>query len=127
MGERRKLRSFMWSGLKMGMLGMLDVNVSHVCTEFVSSAGPDRWSEKGQSGRWTRVHTTPRTQQFTPYGIENGPNRKTRFVSIRKTVGVTATGKHFEKYDNWQKAENAHADCDEPWTGITVFYINDTR
>ena len=101
--------------------------VSAVCAEFEGSVGNDKWVERGESGRWTRLHTAGRGEMFTPYGIEHGPSRKTKLVAARKTTGVTVSGRHFEMFDDWTRPESAHAHSEEPWTGKTTFYVNTSR
>ena len=101
--------------------------MSAVCAEFEASVGSDKWIEKGESGRWTRLHSSGRGEMFTPYGVEHGPSKKTKLVAARKTIGVTVSGEHFQMFDDWTKPENAHAQAEKPWTGKTTFYVNMSR
>ena len=83
---------------------------------------PDFWAEKGEHGRWVRVHSTPRRAPFDPWDVPNGPGRKTRLQSLRLTKGVFIRGGSFEEKDHWQ--DRREEDKKEEWTGSTIFLVD---
>ena len=83
---------------------------------------PDFWSEKGEHGRWVRVHTTPRRARFDPWEVPNGPGRKTRLKPVRLTRGNLEGGSSFEEKDQWQHRQRE--DKGEAWTGSTLFLVD---
>ena len=70
---------------------------------FASVSGGDYWAERGESGRWVRVHTHPRTSTFLPWKVPGGPGRKTRLTQEGSTGGVDAQGQQFKIDDNWNE------------------------
>ena len=44
---------------------------------FASVSGGDYWAERGEAGRWVRVHTHPRVSAFLHWKVPGGPGRKT--------------------------------------------------
>ena len=51
--------------------------------------GQDYWSERGEQGRWVRVHATPRQSMFSPGEVARGPGSKTRLRPERVVQGFT--------------------------------------
>ena len=90
--------------------------------EFLDGGVCDKWSEKGESGRWVRFHRTPRTSMFTPYRIPHGPGKKCRLSMVRETVGIDESGMKFKMNDNWTDPREAHRVMPHRWTGMTTFY-----
>ena len=71
-------------------------------TSFASVSGGDYWAERGEAGRWVRVHTHPRTSTFLPWKVPGGPGRKTRLTRERSTRGVVnSQGQQFRVDDLW--------------------------
>ena len=89
--------------------------------EFREGEEPDRWEERGEQGRWVRLHRSPRITMFTPHKIPNGPGRKTRLSVIRQTIGIDEGGRHFDVSDDWTQRVDAHRALSTRWTGITIF------
>ena len=85
---------------------------------------PDFWAEKGEHGRWVRVHTTPRRAHFNPWDVPNGPGRKTRLKPVRLTRGTFEEGSTFEEKDHWQHRQRE--DRREEWIGSTLFLVDKT-
>ena len=83
----------------------------------------DYWSERGESGRWVRVHTQPRTSPFMPLGIPRGPGRKTRLTNVRSTKGIDSEGNQFKIEDLWDSPNNVVPPM-LPWTGRTIFLVD---
>ena len=83
----------------------------------------DHWSERGEYGRWVRVHSTPRVDKFNPSSVPRGPGRKTRLQGIRITQGVRSNGEEFPEEDFWN---DSHIDSTQvqPWTGTTTFRVD---
>ena len=83
----------------------------------------DYWSERGESGRWVRVHTQPRTSPFMPLGIPRGPGRKTRLTPARSTRGIDAKGNQFKMEDVWDNPTNVVPPM-MPWTGRILCLVD---
>ena len=60
----------------------------------------DHWSERGEHGRWARIHSTPRGAKFDPCRAQNGPGRETKLRPSRRTIGVCDNGETFEVTDD---------------------------
>ena len=88
--------------------------------EFQDGGNGDRWTERGEQGRWTRLHRTPRAHLFNPRRVPHGPGRKSRLSTIRETVGIDEGGQKFTISDDWTSAENPLV-MDRRWTGMTTF------
>ena len=88
--------------------------------EFLEGGTCDRWEERGEQGRWVRLHRTPRSSLFNPRKVGNGPGRKTRLNSVRETIGIDETGRKFAFKDDWLVSRNSPA-LSKRWTGMTVF------
>jgi len=73
----------------------------NVDNSFASVSGGDYWAERGELGRWVRVHTHPRTSAFLPWKVPGGPGRKTRLTQERSTRGVDMRGQKFQIDDKW--------------------------
>ena len=86
-------------------------------------AGGDYWSEKGEAGRWVRIHVTPRSSAFLPWKVPGGPGRKTRLTTERSTRGVDSLGRHFRVDDSWDDPTIGSVSS-RPWTGRTVFLVD---
>ncbi len=91
----------------------------------------DYWSERGEQGRWVRVHIDPRVVRFDPWRAPRGPGRKTKLKNIRITQGVYENGDNFQKTDDWQI--DGHHDIPHGehgrsvshlWTGRTIFLVD---
>ena len=68
---------------------------------FASVSGGDHWAEKGEAGRWGRVHTHPRTSAFVPWKVPGGPGRRTRLTNERSTRGVNSQERQLKIDDSW--------------------------
>ena len=88
--------------------------------EFLEDGGCDKWSERGDQGRWVRWHRTPRCSLFNPRRVSHGPGRKTRLSSVRETIGIDETGRRFVVKDDWLSSRNSPV-LPQRWTGMTVF------
>ena len=86
-------------------------------------AGGDFWSERGERGRWVRVHVTPRSDMFFPEEAPRGPGRKTRLRATRKVQGEYLSGVRFKKENDWT-TDNPDDSLEEPWTGRTIFIVD---
>ena len=84
---------------------------------------PDFWAERGEEGRWVRIHTTPRRAMFDPWEAARGPGRKTRLQSVRTTKGRYVDGGAFEQHDRWQERVE---DEGREWKGATLFLVDKT-
>ena len=73
-----------------------EVKATRSVSTFAELAGGDYWSERGERGRWVRVHATPRTTDFLPWKVARGPGRKTRLMPVRLTQGVDDNGCSFK-------------------------------
>ena len=85
----------------------------------------DHWSERGELGRWVRVHSTPRTEKFDPNMAPRGPGRKTKLQGIRVTQGVRSNGEKFREEDVWNSGHTETTQT-QPWTGTTTFMVDKT-
>ena len=85
--------------------------------------GGDYWSEKGESGRWVRVHRLPRRSLFTPMNVPGGPGRDTSLMPDRTTAGVDEGGMQFADISSWCAKEERHTDIGIFWTGKSIFNI----
>ena len=72
----------------------------------------DYWAEKGEHGRWVRIHVEPRTDRFDPWVAPKGPGRKTRLRAMRRIQGTFESGENFNDEDEWQleKGEKGRLD-----------------
>ena len=86
-------------------------------------AGGDYWSERGEAGRWVRIHVTPRTTAFLPWKVPGGPGKKTRLTTERTTRGVDSLGRHFRVDDSWDDLRVGSLSS-RPGTGRTVFLVH---
>ena len=62
----------------------------------------DYWSERGERGRWVRVHVEPRSDKFDPWRAPRGPGRKTKLKPWRTTEGNYIDGDYFKENDEWE-------------------------
>ena len=85
--------------------------------------GGDYWSERGETGRWVRVHRLPRRSLFTPINVPGGPGRDTSLLPGRVTAGVDERGMQFTDTSSWCSKEERHTDVGRFWTGVSVFSI----
>jgi hypothetical protein len=91
----------------------------------VTRALSDYWSERGEHGRWVRVHVNPRVVRFDPWRAPRGPGRKTKLKAERITQGMYEhDGGKFQKTDNWQFENEKIASVSHPWTGRTIFLVD---
>ena len=88
-----------------------------------NSPGGDFWAERGEHGRWVRIHTKPRTSMFYPEEAPRGPGRKTRLKTTRKIQGMYVSGLRFKKENDWTK-DNIADELSEGWTGKTIFIVD---
>ena len=95
----------------------------NVDESFASVSGGDYWAERGEVGRWVRVHTHPRTASFQPWKVPGGPGRKTRLTHERSTREVTSQGRQFRVVDSWDEP-SADSITMKPWTGKTIFMVD---
>ena len=109
------------SALKKERQATADIKLDRAGVAFSESAGGDYWSERGERGRWVRIHTTPRTVDFLPWKVARGPGRKTRLSSVRSTRGVDVNGHTFEIKDDWTNAQSRNR---PRWTGRTIFLVD---
>ena len=84
----------------------------------------DYWAERGEKGRWVRVHHQPRTTMFNPWEAARGPGSKTRLTSVRSMQGVSMSGRTFRLEDDWTTPEGACDRRQSPWTGRTIFMVD---
>ena len=92
--------------------------------EFSGAPRGDHWSERGEYGRWVRVHFTPRDTRFDPWQARNGPGRKTRLRPSRRTIGVFDDGETFDVTDDWRGRDYTDRDLPRGWTGKNVFLVD---
>ena len=52
-------------------------NIISASESFASVSGGDFWAERGEAGRWVRVHTHSRTAPFAPWKVPGRPGRRT--------------------------------------------------
>ena len=93
---------------------------------FASVSGGDYWAERGEAGRWVRVHTHPRVSAFLPWKVPGGPGRKTRLTPERSTRGVDSHGQQFRVDDSWERPIPSMIPT-TPWTGRTIFLVDKTH
>ena len=67
----------------------------------------DFWAERGERGRWVRIHNQPRTASFSSDEVPRGPGRKTRLRNSRVVHGVDVAGHHFSTTDDWRRTAPA--------------------
>ena len=113
---------------------MIKSNLECLCLEFKegrsdkaaklqSVARLDYWSQRGESGRWVRVHTQPRTSPFLPLGVPRGPGRKTRLTQVRSTRGIDSEGNQFKIEEMWDDPTKVVPQM-PPWTGNNIFMVD---
>ena len=91
----------------------------------VTRAVNDYWSERGEQGRWVRVHVNPRVVHFDPWRAPRGPGRKTKLKADRITQGIyESDGGKFQETDNWQYENEKNMSVIHPWTGRTIFMVD---
>ena len=83
----------------------------------------DFWAERGERGRWVRIHNQPRTASFSPDEVSRGPGRKTRLRNSRVVYGVDVAGHRFTTTDDWSKNGTCGI-TSTPWTGKTIFLVD---
>ena len=88
-------------------------------------SGGDYWAERGDAGRWVRVHTQPRTSTLLPWKLPGGPNRTIRLTQTheRSTRGVESQGQQCRADDSWGTANRSMLPM-TPWTGRTIFLVD---
>ena len=85
----------------------------------------DYWSERGEQGRWVRVHVDPRVVRFDPWRAPRGPGRRTKLKSDRITQGIyEGDGGKFQETDKWQDVNEINMSVSHPWTGRTIFMVD---
>ena len=62
----------------------------------------DYRAERGEYGRWVRIHIEPRTGKFDSGRAPKGPGRKTRRCTTRRTQGIFDDGETCDKSAEWQ-------------------------
>ena len=82
----------------------------------------DYSAERGEHGRWVRVHVEPGIGRFDPWRAPRGPWRKARLSITRPTQDTFKDGESFDTCDEWQ-LENDHQEG-APWTGKTILIID---
>ena len=62
-----------------------------------------------------KVQSRSRRELFTPSGNEDYacPGRLGNLAALRRTIGQTKSGKHFEIEDNWRRPDRAHRELEE--------------
>ena len=92
----------------------------HVVDEsFASVSGGDYWAEKGEAGRWVRVHTHLRNSCVQPWKVPGEPGRRTQMTHERYTRGLNAQGRLFRVDDSWDEL-STNSITMKPWTGRTI-------
>ena len=91
---------------------------------FNRATGEDYWSERGEHGRWVRMHTVPRRALFNPWQAPRGPGRKTRLHPSRTVRGVRSDRDEFIIKDNWMNVEGEKEQMPLPWTGQSIFIVD---
>jgi hypothetical protein len=90
----------------------------------------DYWAERGEHGRWVRIHVEPRSDKFDPWTAERGPGRKTKLQATRRTQGIFEDGKSFNYEDDWEQkvikeGTPVMSDVDNnKWVGKTIFLVD---
>ena len=92
--------------------------------EFSGAPRGDHWSERGEHGRWVRVHSTPRGAKFDPWRAQNGPGRKTRLRPSRRTIGLCDNGETFDVTDDWRSREPNDDELPSGWTGRSISLVD---
>ena len=73
----------------------------------------DYWSERGEQGRWVRVHVDPRVVRFGPWRAPRGPGRRTKLKPDRITQGIyEGDGGKFQETDKWQDVNDGQPSVD---------------
>ena len=90
---------------------------------FASVSRGDYWAEKGEAGRWVRIHTHARTSAFLPWRVPGGPGRRTRLTHERSTRGIDSQGRQFRIIDSWDEP-TMNSTAMQPWTGGTIFMVD---
>ena len=83
----------------------------------------DFWAERGERGRWVRIHNQPRTKNFSPDEVPRGPGRKTRLRNSRVVHGMDGEGRRFTTTDDWSE-HGTSGITSTPWTGKTIFLVD---
>ena len=96
---------------------------NNVDESFASVSGGYYWAERGEAGRWVRVHTRPRTSPFLAWKVPGGPSRKTRLTQEQSTRGVNSQGKQFRVDGLWDTPTRSMLPM-TPWTGRTIFLVD---
>ena len=94
------------------------------CSRFSRASGGDYWSEKGEHGRWVRVHVNPRTSSFLPSEGASGPGRKTRLMACRESHGSYENGEQFREKDDWTVIKGRAQEGWRSWTGRSIFVVD---
>ena len=81
----------------------------------------DRWSFEGKSACWTRVHSQPRMELFTPAKSWHGPQALEKLSDVRITTGKFVDGGEFCITDQWRDDNQCHRVLKSPWIGTTKF------
>ena len=90
--------------------------------ERAAERGVDSWIESGCSGRWRRIHRTPRRALFTPFRVAGGPAPETEMNKRRVTKGrFIGSKEEFEITDDFTKQSSAHRLLRASWIGETTF------
>ena len=87
-----------------------------------SIPGGDIWAERGEHGRWVRVHVTPRLSMFYPEEVPRVPGRKTIFRATRKVQDIYLSGERFKMESDWTVGSPDDV-LDESWTCRTIFIV----
>ena len=90
---------------------------------FAGVSGGDCWAERGEAGRWVRVHTHPRTSSFLPWKVPGGPGRKTRLTFERSTRSVILQGRPFRVDDSWDTPTRFILPM-TLWAGRAIFLVD---
>ena len=90
---------------------------------FASVSRGDYWAEKGEAGRWVRIHTHARTSALLPWKVPGGPGRRTRLTHERSTRGIDSHGRQFRIDDSWDEP-TMNSTTMQPWTGRTIFIVD---
>ena len=88
-----------------------------------SISGGDYWAERGENGRWVRVHAKPRSSMFYPEEAPRGPGRKTRLKKTMKIQGTYLSELRFKRESDWTR-DNVDDEFEESWTGRSMFIVD---
>jgi hypothetical protein len=80
----------------------------------------DEWRVIGDS--LSRVHKHARLNLFTPFRVQGSPPGR-ELHAVRVTKGVYQSGETFERADSFRNKHAAHFAMNEPWTGVTTFFM----